>query len=205
MKLQSLLWVTGSSLVVALGGCATAPAAIEQANYTVKLMALMEEPLDEYRRTWTALEQSRLKTLKTQQKWIAETEVSAEEERLAAIAIGDTKTESLRTKLLANADAKQAAKVNSQANRQAYDAKIDALLKPLPNTTASVTAAQGAVAKMGTELPKETRAQELVVFAQEVAKGIKDSKKAVEDAKAAADKAADTLPSAAPANSGSGV
>lgn len=196
MKLQPLLWVTGPSLAVALGGCATPPAAIEQANYTVKLMALMEEPTDEYRKTWIALEQSRLKTLKTQRKWIAETELSAEEDRLAAIAVGDTKTESLRAKLLANADAKQAAKVKSQASRQAYDAKIDALLKPLPNTTASVTAAQEAVARMGTELPKETRAQELVIFAQEVAKGIKDSKRALEDAKAAADKAADSLPPA---------
>lgn len=203
-KLHHPLWVTVPALVVALAGCAAPPAAMEQANYTVKLMALMEEPLNEYRKTWTALEHSRLKTLKTQQKWVAETDLAAEKDRLAATAAGDTKTDILRTKLLANADAVQAAKVKSQDGRQAYDAKIDALLRPLPSTAASVTAAQGAVARMGTELSKETQAHELVTFAQEVAKGIKDSKKAAEDAKAAADKAADSLP-APPAKAASGV
>ena len=204
LKLQHLLWVTVPALVAALSGCATPPAAMDQANYTVKLMALMEDPLNEYRKTWTALEHSRLKTLKSQQKWIAETDLSAEKDRLASTAAGDTKTESLRTKLLANADAVQAAKVKSQDGRQATDAKIDALLRALPSTASSVTAAQGAVAKMGTDLPKETQAQELVTFAQEVAKGIKDSKKAAEDARAAADKAADSLP-APPAKAASGV
>jgi hypothetical protein len=198
MKRADLCRALAAASVVSVTACATPPEVMDQANYTVKLMSLMEEPLAQYRRTWSAIEQSRLNTLKAQQGWLAENQLSAERARLAAVAAGDTKVEALRDRLLANADAVADAKGKSATARKAYDEKIDALLQPMVSTAASVTQAQSAVAKIGKELDRETQVKELLDFGQAVAKGINDSKKALDDAKAAADKAASNMPAAPP-------
>lgn len=166
---------------------------MEQANHTVKLMSLMEEPLGEYRETWEALERSRLQTLKAQRRLMTESNLADERFRLAAVAAGGVKQEALKAKLLAQADAVEEAKRKSAGELASYDEKLDELLQPIPRTTASVTAAQTAVAKMGTELSNETRAKELLDFLQEVEKGLKDSKKARDEAKAAAEGTAETI------------
>lgn len=185
-----------ATVLVSVTGCATPPAVMDQANHTVQLMALMDEPLGQYRKTWSAIEQSRLNTLKQQQEWLAETQLSAERAKLAAVAAGDTKAEALRKKLLANADAVEDAKGKSAATRNAYNEKIDALLQPLPSTTASVTQAQAAVAQFGKEVDRDTLVNEILDFGQAVAKGIKDSKKKLDEAKKDAENSEDALPTA---------
>jgi len=184
MLQQHLLW----ALLAAVGtaGCATPPAALDQANNTVALMSSLEGPLSEFRKTWSALEESRVQTLKTQRRLLAETDLAAERSHLARTAAGDTNAEALRVKLLANADAIQSAKVKLVGDQQSYEQKLDASLQPIPSTAASITAAQVAAAKMGTELSKETRTRELLAFVQEVKEGIDKAKKAQQDAKAAA-------------------
>lgn len=191
LRLPTLLGMLTPTLW--LFGCATSPAALEQANHTVKLMSLMEEPLGDYRETWSALEHSRLQTLKAQRRFLTKSNLVDERSRMASTAAGGVKQEALRAKLLAQADAMQAARGKGADDVKSYDTKLDALLQPLPSTTASVTAAQTAVAKLGVELSSETRAKELYDFAQEVWRGLNDGKKARDEAKAAADATAENI------------
>lgn len=181
---------------VGMTGCATPPAAMDQANNTVALMSSLEGPLSEFRKTWSALEESRLQTLKTQKRLMAQTEVAAERSHLARTAAGDSNTEALRVKLLANADAIQSAKVKLVEEQRTYEQKLDALLQPIPSTTASITAAQAATAEMGTELSLEARTKELLAFVQEVKQSIDEAKKAQQGAKAAATATAEKIATA---------
>lgn len=182
--------------VLALTGCATQPEAMNQANNTVALMSSLEGQVSEFRKSWGALEESRVETLKTQRRLIAETDVAAERSRLARIAAGDTNSESLRVKLLANADAIQNARAMLMKDRQSGDQKLDALLQPIPSTAATITAAQASAAKMGTEISKQARAKELLAFVDEVKEGIDKAKKAQQKAKEDAAATAQTISSA---------
>jgi hypothetical protein len=191
MSRQHLLCVLATG--AALAGCATPPAALNQANNTVALMSSLEAPMSEFRKTWAALEESRLQTLKAQRRLMAETDVAAERSHLARTAAGDVNTEALRAKLLANADAIQNAKVKLAEDQRTYEQRLDALLQPIPSTTAAITAAQSATAKMGTELSRETRTKELLAFVQEVKEGIDKAKKAQQAAKDAATATAEKI------------
>src|SRR5215831_18738356 len=131
MVRRHLLWLLATA--VGLAGCATPPAAMDQANNTVALMSSLEGALAEFRETWSALEESRLQTLKTQRRLMAETDVAAARSHLARTAAGDSKTEALRTKLLATADAIQSAKVGLLADQGAYEQKLNALLQTIPS------------------------------------------------------------------------
>lgn len=179
-----------------LAGCSTPPEAMEQANHTVKLMSLMEQPLAQYRKTWTALETSRLQTLKEQRGLLTESGVAGERSRLARQAAGDTAAQALRENLLANADGIQAARLKAAEDKAAFDKKIDGLLQPLPSTAASVTAAQAAVGTLGTELPLKLRAKELLDFYKEVKAGVDAAEQKKTDAKDAANAAADAASAA---------
>lgn len=182
--------------VLAITGCATQPEAMDQANNTVALMSSLEGQVSEFRKSWSALEESRVETLKTQRRLIAETDVAAERSRLARIAAGDTNSEALRVKLLANADAIQNARAMLVKDRQSGDQKLDALLQPIPSTAATITAAQASAAKMGTEISKQARAKELLAFVDEVKEGIDKAKKAQQKAKDDAAATAQTISSA---------
>ena len=194
MLRQHLLWTLLAA--VAMTGCATPPAAMNQANNTVALMSSLEGPLSEFRKTWSALEESRLQTLKTQRRLMAETDVAAQRSHLARAAAGDSNTEMLRAKLLANADAIQSAKVKLAEDQRTYEQKMDALLQPIPSTAATITSAQSATARMGTELSMEARTKELLAFVLEVKEGIDKAKKAQQDAKAAATATAEKIATA---------
>jgi hypothetical protein len=124
---------------------------------------------------------------------MAETDVAAERSHLARTAAGDVNTEALRAKLLANADAIQNAKVKLAEDQRTYEQRLDALLQPIPSTTAAITAAQSATAKMGTELSRETRTKELLAFVREVKEGIDKAKKAQQAAKDAATATAEKI------------
>jgi hypothetical protein len=191
MSRQHLLWTL--LVAAATTGCATPPAALNQANNTVALMSSLEVPMSEFRKTWAALEESRLQTLKTQRRLMATSDVAAERSHLARTAAGDVNTEALRARLLANADAVQSAKAKVAEDQRTYEQKLDALLQPIPSATASITAAQSATAKMGAELSKETRTKELLAFVQEVKEGIDKAKKAQQAAKDAATATAETI------------
>ena len=173
--------------------CSTPPEAMQQANHTVKLLSQMEVPLSEFRRSWSGLEQSRLSTLQAQRELLAVVNLAAERDSLARSAAGDTRIQLLSTKLLANADSIVAAQAKSETATKAYTDKLAGLLQPLPSTTASVTEAQAAVAKLGVELSLSDRGKELNDFVSDVAKGLKANKKALEEAKSKAMAAATSL------------
>jgi len=190
LQRQILLVILGT---LGLVGCATQPEALVQANNTVGLMSSLEGQLADFRKGWSALEDSRIETLKTQRRLMAKNDLAAERSRLARVAAGDTNGEALRVKLLANVDAIQAAKTAAAKDQQSIEQKLDALLQPTPSTASSITAAQTSAAKMGAELSKKTRAQELLAFVDEVKTGIDKAKKAQQDAKDAAASTAEKI------------
>ena len=194
MLRQHLLWTLLAT--VGMTGCAAPPAALDQANNTVALMSSLEGQLSEFRKTWSALEESRLQTLKTQRRLMAETDAATERSHLARTAAGDTNAEALRAKLLANADAIQSTKEKLVQDQRTYEQKLNELLQPVPRSAGSIAAAQTATAKMGTELSKEARAKELLAFVQDVKQGIDKAKKAQQDAKDAATATAEKIATA---------
>lgn len=178
-----------------LTGCATQPEALVQANNTVALMSSLEAQLAEFRKSWSALEASRIETLKTQRRLMAETDVAIERSRLARVAAGDTNGEAMRLKLLANASAIQTASAFQASEQQTAEQKMAALLQTIPSTASSVAAAQSSAAKMAAELSREARAKELLGFVEEVKEGIAKAKKAQKEAKDAATSTAEKIAS----------
>lgn len=193
MSQRNILLVVLAGL--GLTGCATQPEALVQANNTVALMSSLEGQLAEFRKSLSALEASRLETLKTQRQLLAETDVASARSRLARVAAGDTNSEAMRLKLLANTDAIQAAKASLAKEQQSAEQKLDVLLQPIPSTASSITAAQSSAAKMATELSKEARAKELLGFVQEVKDGIDKANKAQQNARIAATSTAEKIAS----------
>jgi hypothetical protein len=185
-----------ATVAFSLTGCATQPAAMDQANNTVALMSSLETQLSEFRKSWSALEISRIETLKTQRRLLAKTDIAAERSHIARVAAGDANSEALRTRLLVNTDAIQNAKASTAKDRQLSEKRLATLLQPIPSTARTIAAAQSSAAKMGTELSKETRTTELLAFVQDVKDGIDKAKKAQQDAKDAATATADKIVSA---------
>ena len=172
--------------LMGLAGCTTNPVALEQANHTVRLMSLMDEQLAEFRRLQGAAEQARVQSLIRQKSKVRLVEETASLDMQAASSAGDTTIEPFAKKMLTNADTLANVKARSTAQQAAYAAKLDALLTPLPSTTASVALAQAKAALMGRELDSATRFKEIQAFVTELAENVKANRKKIDEAKAAA-------------------
>ncbi len=185
-------------LVVA--GCSTPKAALEQANHTTKLMSQLDLQLDQFRFVIGAAEQARLGSMLEQRTYLDE---AAMRDRLTAIikqSAGDTEEEPLKKKLLAAADFMGAMEPSLAQSQKDDKARLDGLLTPLPSTSADMTAAQAAAAKMGTELPRSVRFDELKSSIQDIRDAVKADVKTVEDAKQAAAKTDQSVAAAAKAD-----
>jgi hypothetical protein len=175
-----------SLLVVA--GCSTPKPALEQANHTAKLMSQLDLQLDQFRSVMGAAEQARLSSMLEQRKYLDE---AAMRDRLTSVikqSAGDTEEEPLKKKLLAAADfigAMEPSLVQSQKDNKA---RLDGLLTPLPSTSADMTAAQAAATKMGTELSRTARFDELKSSFEDIRDAVKEDVKTVGDARQAAAK-----------------
>lgn len=174
--------------LLALAGCSTPQAALDQANHTVKLMSLLELQLAEFRRVHAAAEEARLASLETQKAVSVAVEVSAALDLQAKKSAGDTVQEPLRQKILADADALATLQAGLVSAKRDYDKKLAALLAPLPSTTVELTAAQAQAAKMGVNLSRDARTQELLGFAKDIVDSIKANQEKIKEARAQAAK-----------------
>jgi len=175
--------------VIVLTGCSTSPAALEQANHTVRLMSLMDEQLSEFRRLQGAAELARVQSLIRQKSKVQLVDETASLDILSAKSAGDTTREPFAREMLADADGLAAVKAGSVAQRAAYATELGALLTPLPSTTAGVAQAQTKAALMGRELDSELRFKEIQAFVTELTQNVKANSKKIDEAKAAAAKA----------------
>lgn len=185
--------LAGLLMATLLAGCSTPQPALDQANHTVKLMSTLETQLAQFRREHAAVERARLESMAMQEQVTASLSIADERDRLALQAAGDTVEEALRLKLLANADAVTALQLAAAAEQEALAARIAALLQPLPGTRSSIGAAQTEISKLGVELSREKRLEELIAFGNEVARSIRRNEQmlqAARDKAAAADEAA---------------
>ncbi len=175
---------------LALAGCATPQPALDQARHTVALMAQLEIELKEFARVQDVAAQARLRSIARQERDI---EAVAAQTRVAVAvrtANGDMAAANLQAKLATVAGAVGHSEETRKAAVAAVDAELAALLKPLPSTGEKSSAAQKALAEMGTELSPSTRFSELKGFYAVVKESVDANRKKIKDAEEAAKAAA---------------
>lgn len=172
----------------ALSACGTPKAALDQANHSTKLMALLEIELTDFRRVQQGAADARLALMKDQKASLADVQASQQLEVAGSKSAGDTLYEPLTAKLLGDADGVAKAYSGAKAKNDAFAKTLSTLLAPLPSTAAPITEAQSKMAEMGVELKAETRFKELRAFVDDIKKNVDLNKKKVKDAQAAAAK-----------------
>ena len=190
MNTLERLAVAGVAAIGLLGvaGCSTPKPALEQANHTAKLMSQLDLQLDQFRAVMGAAEQARMASMLEQRKYLDE---AAMRDRLTSVikqSAGDTEEEPLKKKLLAAADFIGAMEPSLAQAQKDNKARLDGLLTPLPSTSVDMTAAQAAATRMGTELSRKVRFDELKSSFEDIRDAVKADVKTVEDAKQAAEK-----------------
>jgi len=184
--------------MLGLSGCqTTAPEAMAQGNHTAKLLGLLEKQSAEYQRVVGTAEYALKASLTARRESIEDFRKAASLDDRARASAGDTRTESLRTKLLADADSVASDKATAAATVADFRASLDQLLTPLPSMTPALTEAQAKAAVLGTELDAETRRKELTDFIEAVGKSLKDNKDKIKQAQEDAAKVKSDIDSAA--------
>lgn len=155
-------------------------------------MSLMEAQLQDFRRIQQSTEESMLESMRVQRETIRRVKRDSAVDTLAAQAAGDNKLEPMAKSMAEIAEAIHATRAADAAAAAANDARLGALLAPLPSTTKAIAEVQTKLAKMGIELDRETRLKEIRAFVDEVRKGVEKNKEKLADAEkdaAAASKA----------------
>lgn len=172
----------GLTVVVALAGCTTPQAALDQANHSTKMMSLMDVQLKELRRVEKASEDSQQKALAAQRDFLGRLLATTQLSTTASKSSGDTQLAELMKKMLADADSVATNRDSITAQNTAYAATLASLLKPLPDSATAIAQAQVKMAAMGTELDRDTRIKELVAFAKDVKKSVDENRAKIKDA-----------------------
>lgn len=179
-------WLMLALATLWLSGCHTAPVALEQANYSVRLMSMLDEQLTEFRQIQSAAEKARLDSLAAQKSNLLRVSESSTVDIQAAKSAGDSTREPFAEKLLSDADGLAKLKALTVEQRKAYEEKLGSLLTPIPSVKTSIAQAQTKAALLGQELDRETRFAELQEFLTALGENVKANRKKIGDAKAAA-------------------
>lgn len=179
-----------ATLGVAVSGCSTPQAALDQANHSTKLMSLLEIQVKEFRRVEQASEQAQKDAIAAQREFLGRLQATTQLDAAASKSSGDKQLAELMKLTLADAEEVSANRSAAASSNAAYVKTLAALLKPLPDATTALAGAQAKMAVMGTELDRETRSKELVTFVKEIKKNVEDNAKKIKDAETAAASAA---------------
>jgi hypothetical protein len=174
--LRGVLLICLATLLLA---CATPKPALEQANHTTALMAALEHELQAFRRAAAVTQDAQQESIRERKKAIMNERLVSGPWIRARKSAGDTGTQELMDKLLADADAMAA----DEALATDDDVSLT-IAVPLESTTAAMTQAQAKMAAMGTDVPIAARSAELYSFAQAVKTSVDENRKKVEDATA---------------------
>ena len=163
-----------------LSGCASPQPALDQANHGAALTAALHDELRAYRALQATAASSRLDTIKELERRISEYDRSTNFNDRIAKAAGKTEASSLYQTITELADSKAADE--AVQNRRLADLKerLDALLKPLPDSATKLAAVQNAMAVLGSELSAGERVRLITAFASDLKSQIDKSKEAAE-------------------------
>jgi hypothetical protein len=175
-----LLPLLAASLL--LGACSTPAPALQQANHTAALAAQLEVELKEFARIQDASGRARLRSIAEQESAIQFVAGQAAIREAARTANNDLGPARLQGRIMSVASAIVEADEQNNAEAARLQAELAKLLKPLPSTAEKMTAAQKALAELGTELDARTRFAELKDFVDEVRKSVKDNRQKIEEA-----------------------
>jgi len=184
---------TALAALALLSGCDTLntnPDALAFANNTVKLMSQAEKDAAAYAKAFDDARDARVNAIVAQKERMGSTSADLDVRYRARESAGDSVTTAIRTRLLADAAHSAALDEAVAGLSSSYEAKVKALLQPLPNPSPALTAAQAKAAAMGQELSADTRRTEGLAFVKAVLESAKANRKIVEKAKAAAAAAA---------------
>jgi len=187
------------ALLAGLSGCSTPQAALEEANYSTKLMSMLDVQLRELRRVEKASEDTQLRALAAQRYFLSRLQTSGQLDAAASKSSGDTPLAELTRAMLADSDAIAANRDATAALSAAYAKTLESLMTPLSDSAPTLAQAQAKMASMGAELDREARTKELIAFAKDVKKSVDENKAKIKDAEKAAATAAAGAASAAAA------
>src|SRR5262245_28760999 len=138
---------TFSALVLVslyVSGCASPQPALDQANHGAALTAALHEELRGFREVQAKVASSRLDTIKEQEKRISDWERSTSFDDRIAKAAGKTDASDLYQTITGLADSKAADEAAQNARLKDVKERLDALLKPLPDSATKLAAVQKA-------------------------------------------------------------
>lgn len=195
----SLLTKPTLAMVSALSmvGCSTPQPAIKQANHTASLMGLLDKEASQFRQVVGSSQEALVDSMARRRESFGVFQTSAALLDRSRASAGDTRTTALRAQLLSDADSVSDTRNAAAAAPEELRKRVEALLTPLPSTTAAVTDAQVKAAAMGTELSADTRRNELLAFFEAVKDSLRENRKKIEKAKEDATKAKEAADAAA--------
>jgi hypothetical protein len=173
-------WIVVPMLV--LGGCATPPAALDEANNTGALTMVLQSELSRFAELQQTIASQRLASIRRLNELMLSDEADSRFEQHARVAAGMKDEAQLLAQLTKLADSRAEDDRTLQAQLAALDKMLSELLVPLPSQSAQLQATQQALAVLGQELSPQERARLVVDF-------VKDVKKTVDENKAKADEA----------------
>jgi hypothetical protein len=180
-----LLFLSGAVFSVAIVGCGTPQAVLDQARNTGALTAALQSEIEEYRRTQATIAEQRIKSVQVQLAMVARNETRATYADRLDDAIGNTEPQRLYKQLLDLADNRAETQKALEAKLAGINDQLSKVLAPLPETTAKLGTAQKAMIPLSEELSPSERIGELAAFAKAVKDGIDESRKKIKDAEKA--------------------
>lgn len=181
MKQIFLLLAVGTS-TVALLGCSTPQPVLDQARTTGALTAVLQNEVEEYRRTQALIAEQRIENVRVQLAMVARNDMRATYADQLDEAIGNSETRRFYKQLLVLVAARAEEERAHEAKLKGIDDRLSKLRAPLPETTSKLGAAQKALIPLSEEMSSSERISALASFAKAVKKGIDETKKQIENA-----------------------
>ena len=179
-------------LVAISSGCATPPAALEQANHTVNLTQALKVELERYQRNTQISAERRFKVIQQDEAYIAAVQKQGMLDEYFRGKAGLDQHNAAEALLLDAANQRAKQNDDQEKARKELADRLAKLLQDLPSPSEKLEAVQKAMAELGTELSMTERVAIITTFFSE-AKDIAD--KSAEELKKSDQKPAQGSPS----------
>lgn len=172
-------------VLLALAGCSTPPAALNQARNTAALTVSLAAEQREFKRVQTVIASQRLESIRRQTAALEGYESMAKfDERVMGVA-GLTDQLQMYQTLRDLSDSRARDEADLAAALKAIDDSLTTVVTPIPESASRISALQNALLPLGEELSPEDRVKEAVKFARSVKDGLDESREKLKAAEAA--------------------
>ena len=172
-------------VLLALAGCSTPPAALNQARNTAALTVSLAAEQREFKRVQTVIASQRLESIRRQTAALEGYESMAKfDERVMGVA-GLTDQLQMYQTLRDLSDSRARDEADLAAALKAIDDSLTTVVTPIPESASRISALQNALLPLGEELSPEDRVKEAVKFARSVRDGLDESREKLKAAEAA--------------------